>query len=271
MAAHPSVDTNVHIPTLEDRRRQPWKYLGYREFCKFVASDDDFFVLRRFSVLSSRILLALQDELSELEGQLDAHEKELTAKSALNRHNGTFREEFSEIRLDLVHEIDRKLRAYNELVLQHSELRKRPPVPSKDRRSLANWFSNHKNAIAAAETEYVQHAEDLFAIVPKSKTPLRRFMERSQHFRLFRGWMKPSLVEDENVHYTSDQRIDMFVNSVIALIGLIMLIVPLWWLAFVTPVRHRLAIITSFVVVFLCFVSFTTVARPFETLGAAAA
>jgi hypothetical protein len=63
----------------------------------------------------------------------------------------------------------------------------------------------------------------------------------------------------------------MFVNIVIALIGLIMLIVPLWWLAFVTPVRHRLAIITSFVVVFLCFVSFTTVARPFETLGAAAA
>jgi hypothetical protein len=100
----------------------------------------------------------------------------------------------------------------------------RPPVPGKDRRSLANWFSNHKNAIAAAETEYVQHAEDLFAIVPKSKTPLRRFMERSQHFRLFRGWMKPSPVDDENVHYTSDQRIDMFVNIVIALIGLIMLI-----------------------------------------------
>jgi hypothetical protein len=66
-----------------------------------IASDDDFFVLRRFSELSSRILLALQDELSELEGQLDAHEKELTTKSALNRHNGTFREEFSEIRLDL--------------------------------------------------------------------------------------------------------------------------------------------------------------------------
>ena len=50
-----------------------------------------------------------------------------------------------------------------------------------------------------------------------------------------------------------------------------MLLVPLWVLAFVTWVVYRLAIITSFVVVFLFFVSFTTVARPFETLGAAAA
>ena len=78
-------------------------------------------------------------------------------------------------------------------------------------------------------------------------------------------------MEDKNVHYTSDQRIDVFVNTIIVMVGLIMFIVPLWVLAFVTWVVHRLAIITSFVVVFLCFVSFTTVARPFETLGAAAA
>lgn len=88
---------------------------------------------------------------------------------------------------------------------------------------------------------------------------------------MFRLWKTPPPIEDSNIHYTSDQRIDMFVNLIIALVGLVMLIVPLWVLAFVTWVVHRLAIITSFVVVFLCFVSFTTVARPFETLGAAAA
>lgn len=52
-----------------------------------------------------------------------------------------------------------------------------------------------------------------------------------------------------------------------------MLIVPLWVLAFVSSKVYRLAIITSFVAIFLFFVSFTyiAIARPFETLGAAAA
>jgi len=185
-------------------------------------------------------------------------------------HNGMFRGDSKE-RRNIVRDIDKKLRAYNELVLQHSELRKRPPVSSKDRNNLVNWFETHGRAIASDETKYIHHSEDLFSIVPKSKTPLRCFMERSQRFRLFRWWLKASPIEDEDVHYTSDQRIDTFVNMIIALIGLIMLIVPLWVLAFVTSVVNRLAIITSFVVVFLCFVSFTTVARPFETLGAAAA
>ena len=71
--------------------------------------------------------------------------------------------------------------------------------------------------------------------------------------------------------YLVDKRIDMFVALIITIVGLLMLIVPLWVLAFVGKTTYRLAIITAFVVIFLCFVSFTTVARPFETLGAAAA
>lgn len=236
-----------------------------------MASDNDFFVFRRFSTLSSRVLPALQDELSELETQLEAHENERGSKSAANAHNGTFRGEFSNIRLNIIREIDKKLRAYNELVIKHSELRGRSRVPSKDTNSLSNWFSNHANAISEEDTKYIQHTKDLFAMVPKNKTPLRQLLEKSSHFRLFRWWIKPSPLEDENVYYTLNRRIDMFVNVIIALIGLIMLIVPLWVLAFVTWVVHRLAIITTFVVIFLCFVSFTTVARPFETLGAAAA
>lgn len=256
----------------ELQKKQPWKYVGYRGFCRFLVSDNDFFTLRRFSELTARVLLALQDELCELEDQLQSLEEEMSSESAPNYHNGSFRQETSPIRLDLIQEIDRKLRHYNELVLQHSDLRNRLPVSAKDRNSVSNWFGNHKNAILDEETAYVHHAEDLFPMVTKSKTPLRRFFERSSRFRLFRLWIQSSpLVDDKNVHYTSDQRIDMFVSVVIAMIGLTMLILPLWILAFVTWVVYRLAIITSSVVVFLFFVSFTTVARPFETLGAAAA
>jgi len=252
-------------------QRPPWKHIGYRGFCEFHASDDDFFILRKFSGLTSRVLLAIQDELSEREDELNALEAHLSSPSAKDIHNGSFRQEQSADRLALINAIDQKLRSYNELVLQHSELRKRPPVTKKDRTSLKNWFANNPTAILPKETEFVTHLRDLFAMVPKAKTPLRRALERSSRFRLFRLWKTPPPIEDCNIHYTSDQRIDLFVNTIIALVGLVMLIVPLWVLAFVTWVVHRLAIITSFVVVFLCFVSFTTVARPFETLGAAAA
>jgi hypothetical protein len=85
--------------------------------------------------------------------------------------------------------------------------------------TLINWCENHGRAIAADEREYVHHAEDLFSIVSNGKTPLRCFMERSQHFRLFRWCKTPPPIEDENVHYTSDQRINMFVNTIIALVG----------------------------------------------------
>ena len=254
-----------------EAQKPPWKQIGYRGFCKFHVSDDDFFILRRFGELTSRVLLAMQDELAEREDELNALEAHLSSASARDIHNGSFRQEQSRERLALIHAIDQKLRSYNELVLQHSDLRKRPSVPRKDRTSLANWFSNNPDAILPEETEFIGHARDLFAMVPKVKTPLRCALERSSRFRLFRLWKIPPPIEDRNIHYASDQRIDMFVNTIIAMVGLIMLIVPLWVLAFVTWVVHRLAIITSFVVVFLCFVSFTTVARPFETLGAAAA
>ena len=257
--------------TESDRESQPWKYIGYCGFCRFIASDDDFFIFRKFSNLTARVLLALQDELSELESQLQQIDTQLSLVSAANVHNGSFRQESSQPRLDLIREIDLKLRAYNELINQHSQIRGRPQVPERDRNSLSNWFSNNEAAILAEETDYVKHSEDLFAIVPKSKTPLRSLLERSSHFRLFRLWLKPIKERDENIHYTSDERIDMFISVIIASIGLAMLIAPLWSLAFVTWVVYRLAIITCFVVLFLCFVTFTTVARPFETLGAAAA
>lgn len=60
----------------QDCENQPWIYIGYRGFCKFIASDDDFFIFRKFGNLSARVLLALQDELSELEGQLEEIERQ---------------------------------------------------------------------------------------------------------------------------------------------------------------------------------------------------
>jgi hypothetical protein len=259
-------------PTYQADGKMPWKHVGYRGFCEFVASDHDFFLLRRFGKLSARVLLALQDELSELEDQLHVLEEQLSDPTAIDIHNGSFREETSDTRLNLIREIDKKLRAYSncsqvrrnywliltdELVLQHSALRARPRVAQKDIASVSNWFYNHNNAIHPAETEYINSYEDLFSIVPKFKTPLRRLLETSSRFRLARLWRKAPKLPDENIHYSSGQRIEIFVNVINTTLGMIMLVVPLWILAFVDKTTYRLAIITTFLVFFLCFVSFT--------------
>lgn len=255
------------------RQKKPWKYIGYAGFSQFIVSDHDFFMLRAFSKISARVLLMLQDELAELEAKLTDIDERLSAEAATDVHNGSFREETSSERKDVLVGIDRKLRAYNELVLQHSELRTRPKVPKKDQESLKNWFYNHDDeAIHPLEAKFVNHSDDLFAMVARPKTSLRQLLERSQHFRLSKFWQtRAGETHDSNIHYNSDERIDVFVSIIVTVLGLLMLIAPLWILGSVAPVKERLAIITVFLTVFLCFVTFTTAAKPFESLGAAAA
>jgi hypothetical protein len=98
----------------EEINSKPWKYLGYEEYSSFMSSDDDFFVVRRFSTLTARVILALQDQLSELEEQLGSLEKNLKRRGSPAVHNGSFREETQAARADLVWKINRKLREYSE-------------------------------------------------------------------------------------------------------------------------------------------------------------
>lgn len=76
---------------------------------------------------------------------------------------------------------------------------------------------------------------------------------------------------DNNVHYISDEKIDRFIATFIMTLGLIMLIAPLWILAFPGGLIQRLGVISAFIVLFVALVSVTTVAKPFESLAAAAA
>lgn len=258
-------------PYLPENEEKPWKYLGYPEYSGYIASDDNYLILRRFGALSIRVLLMLQDELVELEDQLVTVDASLAAKDHDDVHNGSFREETSQTRLDLVHQIDRKLRNYNELFLQHTKLRNKPVVHPRHIKSVLNWHHNHGNAIKAEEIEYLDHSKDLVSMVNKTKSPLRQLLEKSSHFRLLGIFREASEWRDQYVINTSDKRIDMFIALVTTIIGLGMLVAPLWILAFVSGIVYRLAIITIFLVVFLCFVSTGTVAKPFEALGAAAA
>lgn len=162
-------------------------------------------------------------------------------------------------------------------MIQHSQIRARPQVPKRDVCSIDNWFHNNGNAILEAEMQYTKHPSDLFSLVPASKTPLRLFFERSRHFRMLSFWKSKriesddTIIKNDYIHYRSDQKIDRFIAIFITFLGIIMLIAPLWVLAFLDGLVRRLSVISSFIVLFVVLLSFTTVARPFESLAAAAA
>ncbi len=104
-----AVDTE---PTEQEIHQKPWKYIGYRGYADFIASDDDFFVLRRFDALNARVALMLQDEISELEEELDMADKGYSDRNAEDLHNGTFRGE-QEDRSVIVQTLAKKLRRYS--------------------------------------------------------------------------------------------------------------------------------------------------------------
>ncbi|KAF1948719.1 hypothetical protein CC80DRAFT_485693 [Byssothecium circinans] len=271
-----TLPTSSNAPTAE--KAKPWKTIGYRGFSNFLASDNDFLLFRKFGALNARLLLYLQDEIVQLETTLNALEQHHSRKEADDIHNGSFREDALPHRTQLLSVINIKMRQYNELLLQHSQLCAKPAVPPNHIRSVSNWFSHTQNAIHDEERAYITHPTDLIQLVPSSYTPIRSLLERSTRFRLFGLWRKPTptslhghFPQPDLLHYTSDSRVDAFVAATVTFLGMVMLIVPLWVLAVTHGTMKRLGVITGFVVLFLGLVAFTTVARPFESLAAAAA
>jgi hypothetical protein len=89
-----------------DARDNPRKYSGYRVFSRWMASDQAFFILRRFGTLNTRILLAMQDEIVELEDRLNLLDEEASRKETPdNVDNGTIRDDPFGDRRRLVTEI----------------------------------------------------------------------------------------------------------------------------------------------------------------------
>jgi hypothetical protein len=159
-------------------------------------------------------------------------------------------------------------------ILQQSELKKYPRAKDQDIKSLENWHWNHNNcAIDPEEQKYLSYKHDLFSLVPRVKTPLRRFLDRFRIHSLWKDKKAPDLplYDKHVVTYVSDKRIDRFITVVTVTMALSMLIVPIWILQALQNIHQKLVTITAFIVVFLGIVSYATEAKPTETLVATAA
>jgi len=117
----PAVGTE---PTEEDVQRKPWKYIGYRGYSKFISSDDDFFVVRRFDTLSARVALALQDEIAVLEEELNEIDEVHSKRESPDVNNGALRDDIPDRKL-LVDRAANKLRKYSKL---HDDLQCSNPL-----------------------------------------------------------------------------------------------------------------------------------------------
>ncbi|KAK7927862.1 phytase [Apiospora marii] len=247
----PDVEPQVIEPSEHEIQAKPWKYVGYRGYSEFLASEDDLLVFRRFSVLNTRVLLSLQDKVCELEQKLLEIDKKYSKRDVEDFNNGTFRDDLPE-REELLEEIAGALSRYNSLVLQQSSLRRYRTAPQRDVKNIKNWHYNHGyQAIAADERQYTQHTGDLISIAEKDKTPLRQFID--------------------NVAYYSDKRINNFTSMTIVFIGITMLLTLIWILQALHSATPKLIVITIFILAFLVTLSYAMVTKPFEALGSTAA
>jgi hypothetical protein len=93
---------------------------------------------------------------------------------------------------------------------------------------------------------------------PLALSPLFRQKQRSDH------------VESATTIYHTNTELDAFINVVVIIIGLMLLIGPMWALQFVTDGVTRLAIITAFTLLFTSILAGATTAKLIEVLAATA-
>lgn len=251
-----------------------WKHVGYKNYTRLVGLDANFFYVRQFRTLNVRIVLAMQDQITELEEQLDRLDQDLSKDDAPDIHNGSFRQETSRERLELIWTIQRRLRDYNVYLDSYSRIGTRSHVAARDIQSVQSWTKAFPKAIHDEELGYLKRSDDLIYVNPKSDSALRRLFTgvASRGLPWFRRHPSDTQGYDQKTTFLHDEeRAEVFFTRLTIVAGLLMLIGPIWILEFVAGPLQRLGVITAFILLFLFLVSFATTARPFESLAAAAA
>lgn len=117
MASSASFVLDVSLePTKEELEKKPWKFIGYRGFSMWMASDDDFFAVRRFDNLAARVILLLQWDISKLESRLADIDSDRRHGFGVDLNNGSF-ECDDDDRQECIRSIHGKLKEYCEYIL----------------------------------------------------------------------------------------------------------------------------------------------------------
>ncbi|KAI1761327.1 hypothetical protein GGR53DRAFT_506153 [Hypoxylon sp. FL1150] len=265
---------NVYPLTKVEISTKPWKYIGYKEFAKYMSSDDDSFTLRRFDRIHCRLLLFLQNRIVLLERKLDSLDGQLSERQAADIDNGCLCNEINE-RRDLLNDIHRAVVEYDELLVQFSQLKARPKPPDLVINNLEAWLQNAYDPICEKESEFLK-ASDLICFSEVKKSSARLFVEDKLLHPTRALWglvshkVQPDSAADEHTVEWDDDAVGRLAKMAIFLTALLMLVLPLWILALVSNRLWKLAIITLFLLCFVSVLTWATLARPFDILAATA-
>lgn len=98
----------------EEKQKKPWKFQGYPGFSKWMASSEDFLVLRRFGALNARALLLMHDRIARKEELLLKIDEDAQRGPDNLGDSSSLRHEPQEEREKLVDELIPMLQQYSE-------------------------------------------------------------------------------------------------------------------------------------------------------------
>lgn len=156
----------------------------------------------------------------------------------------------------------------------YSNVGSNPMVQKRDTDSLKTWASNNPNAILDSEFGYVNSGDDLVYVTPKADTSLRQIYDQLETWGI--GWFPRQPTDTvgydaETTALQDDERTERVMSGVILLVGLCILVGPMWILEFVHSSVRSLAVIKGFIICILGLLASRTTARPFASLAATAA
>lgn len=197
--------------------------------------------------------MRMQDEISELEFQIE----ELDNRSM----NGTTNfDRIDSFRIDREQCLDRnermdelttKLKDYYDFISAFTEIKARPEAQSHQIGNIKNWFISNQDAIELRERKFIDAEGDLIALVARPRSLLYRGLEEVSLIRyLFRESPRGDRVNCESTEYFSDRRLELSAAMGVLIVGLALLLGPMWVLGLVHSSLDKLVIITAFVVGF---------------------
>jgi len=251
---------------------------GYPQLAAFLDSDPNFMMCRRFGVLHMRLLLYRQDELADLERRLSCIDRE----DSLTEEGQQFlssREMDEEHRQDLIDEIDRKMKAYDDLVLRSQSLIAMRQPAKRNFRSMTTWVDNEK-PLCVEEMDFIHQGEDFVTLAAEREDgwfdgivedALTSVPCRFTKF-LFSSKSQREKTDDKYVHYVSKKRLDMLIRVLLMVLAVSLLVVPVFILLVAKKQTYiKIVIVLLFTGAFSIALSAFTKAKRHEVFAATAA
>jgi hypothetical protein len=275
-----------------------WQYHGYPALSKWMASSNDFFLLRRFSPLQVRCLLYLQNQIAVKSKQLDEWDTFAMCQEPEKGNSGWIDEDPETLpgnpRPRILREILPLLKDYSksprpcrvtlripsrlmthadDLVASFSKLKAMQTATPRQTGNIDNWFESYgQDAIDPEEQHYKGHQGDLVTMISKPQYPLIALLHSSRIIRrMFKLKLRSDRIASQSTTYTSTRGLEVLAAMLSLTVGLSMTFASIWWLNFVDDKVFRLAIITASGTL-MCLITWAAAGnRPFEILAAFAA